>query len=148
MCWHLLHIIQSDPYAPAQAIMSEWQLSFLTCSWRGCWNQRSAVTGQRLHVFILNPHEENNKWFELQYGLMLKMFDKQTGFRSSRQGNLLIQSRYVLWLSKTLATVFPEVSRGRYVGLRIDSHVHLQSMDKITRTTCNIMQYCKLWPQT
>lgn len=36
--------------------------------------------------------------------------------------------------------MFPSVFCGRCEGLKIGSHVHLQSMDKITATTCNIMQ--------
>lgn len=68
--------------------------------------------------------------------------DDWTSFRCSRQGNLQIQSRYVLWIlkkTKPTATVFPEVFSGSCAGLEIGSHVHLQSMDSITGS-CNIMQ--------
>lgn len=68
--------------------------------------------------------------------------DDWTSFRCSRQGNLQIQSRYVLWIlkkTKPTATVFPEVFSGSCAGLEIGSHVHLQSMDSIT-ASCNIMQ--------
>lgn len=69
--------------------------------------------------------------------------DDWTSFRCSRQGNLQIQSRYVLWIlkkkKKTTAAAFPEVFSGSCAGLEIGSHVHLQSMDSITGS-CNIMQ--------
>lgn len=41
---------------------------------------------------------------------------------------------------KRFKITFPEVFCGRCAGLRTGSHVHLQCMDKITGTTCNIMQ--------
>lgn len=103
--WHLLHTVLPDPYALAQAIMCEWQLSFLTCKWRGCWNQHSAVTRWKA-VFLyfmygfticrFHPYDKtNNKWLDLLYDFMFKMFDSWTSFQCSRQGNFLIQSRCV-----------------------------------------------------
>ena len=148
MCWHLLRTILQDPYAWAQAIMSEWQLSFLTCGWRGCWKPRSAMTRSKaaclfffFSFFAILVHGEKKEQimgFTVRFNAYVS--DDWTSFRCSCQGNLQIQSRYVLRiLKKTTATAFPEVFSGSCAGLKIGSHVHLQSMDSITGS-CNIMQ--------
>ncbi len=44
---------------------------------------------------VFNHMKKNNKWLDLLYDFMFKMFDNWTSFQCSRQGNFLIQSRYV-----------------------------------------------------
>lgn len=109
MCWHLLRTILQDPYARAQAIMSDWQLSFLTCGWRGCWKPRSAMTRSKAASIYLvfqffchfGPWEKKKQQimgFTVRFNAYVS--DDWTSFRCSRQGNLQIQSRYVLWILK------------------------------------------------
>lgn len=128
-----------------QAIISEWQLGILTVDEEVSGSKTLPWHGPVLYFYFLYCfacylYAKQHEMIAFNHNLMFTLFDNWTSFQCSRQGNLLIQSRCVLWILKMLTTMFPSVFCGRCAGLRIGSHDHLQSMDKIPVTTCNIMQ--------
>lgn len=69
--------------------------------------------GERLYFFILRMVSlfvvfiQMNKWLDLLCNFMFKMFDNWTSFQCSRQGNFLIQSRYVFMDLKNACNCVP-----------------------------------------
>lgn len=76
----------ANPYGLALAIISEWQLSSLTCKCRCCWDPHSALTWSKAaflcfrHLPIVFNIMEKSKLFYSRCDFIFKMLDSWTSF--------------------------------------------------------------------
>lgn len=96
----LRYTIRPDPHAAGFYI--RMTNKHLDGRWRGFWKPHSLPSMvHTLHFILLFIHMQNNsKSLASQNDSMFTLFDNWTSFQCPRQGNLLIQSRYVLWMLK------------------------------------------------